>query len=59
MTRQPPPTVFVIWLEAAPGVDSIKKLRALLKVLLRHFGLRCVAAREELPDLFRRHNPGV
>jgi hypothetical protein len=52
MTRRPPRTVFVIRLEAAPGVDSIKELRALLKVLLRHFGLRCIAAREEWPDLF-------
>ena len=59
MTRQLPPTVFVIWLKAVPGVDSIKELHALLKVLLRRFGLRCIAAREEQPDLFRRHNTGV
>jgi hypothetical protein len=53
MTRRPPPPVFVIKLVAAPGVDSIRALRALLKILLRQFGLRCVSAREQRPDLFR------
>ena len=52
MTRQPRPNVFVVRLEAAPGVDSIHALRALLKILLRQYGLRCIAAREEQPDLF-------
>jgi len=45
MTRRPP-TVFAIKLRAAPGIDSIRALRAILKILLRQFGLRCTAARE-------------
>ena len=46
------PRVFVIKLQTAPGTDSIRALRALLKILLRRFGLRCLSAREEQPDLF-------
>ena len=52
MTRHDPATVFVIKLQAGPGTDSIRALRALLKILLRRFGLRCLSAREEQPDLF-------
>jgi hypothetical protein len=47
MTRHDPATVFVIKLQAGPGTDSIRALRALLKILLRRFGLRCLSAREE------------
>ena len=54
MTRRPPPPVVVVKLVVArAGVDSIRALRALLKILLRQFGLRCVSAREQRPDLFR------
>jgi hypothetical protein len=38
--------VFVVHLEAEPG-RGIHELRALLKVLLRRYGLQCVEAREE------------
>jgi hypothetical protein len=31
---------------ATPGVDGLKAFRALLKLALRRFGLRCVDARE-------------
>jgi hypothetical protein len=48
---------FVITLQAAPGIGSIHALRALLKTLLRHFGLRCIAAREEHPNLFGGTSP--
>jgi hypothetical protein len=52
MTRRPPATVFIIRLQATPDVAGIHELRRLLKILLRTFGLRCIAAREEQPDLF-------
>jgi hypothetical protein len=38
--------VFVLELHAEPGVDPILALRALLKIALRRFGLRCVSAHE-------------
>ena len=38
--------VFAIELVARPGVDGIRALRALLKIALRRFELRCVEARE-------------
>jgi hypothetical protein len=43
-------TVFAIKLEATQDIDSIRELRRLLKVLLRSFSLRCIAAREERSD---------
>jgi hypothetical protein len=51
VTRDPPPNkterpVFVIRLEALPGVDPTRGLRWLLKTALRVYGLRCVDARE-------------
>jgi len=42
--------VFVLELRPEPGVDPVLALRALLKVALRRFGLRCVAARETLEE---------
>jgi hypothetical protein len=42
------PQTFVLTLVARPGIDSIKALRALLKLALRKYQLRCVAV-EELP----------
>ena len=40
------PATFVIEFRAAPGVDAIKSIRALLKFAGRRLGLRCVSARE-------------
>jgi hypothetical protein len=39
-------STFVLTLQAAPGVDSIRVLRWALKFLLRRFGLRCVSIEE-------------
>jgi hypothetical protein len=41
---------FTLELRPEPGVDPVLALRALLKVALRRFGLRCVAARETLEE---------
>ena len=43
---QPTRTRFVLTLEAAPDRDPIHSLRAILKIALRRFGLRCVDAHE-------------
>jgi hypothetical protein len=37
---------FVLTLRAAPGVDSIRALRWVLKILWRRFGLRCIGIEE-------------
>jgi hypothetical protein len=37
---------FTLELRPEPGVDPVLALRALLKVTLRHFGMRCISARE-------------
>lgn len=39
--------VFVVSLVAMPGIDPIIALRALLKIALRRFKLRCIDVREE------------
>jgi hypothetical protein len=52
MTRRPPTTTFVIRLQATPDIAGIHELRRLLKILLRHFHLRCISARREDPDLW-------
>jgi hypothetical protein len=39
--------VFVLRVQAEPGVDVIRSLRAWLKVGLRTFGLRCVSIKQE------------
>ena len=39
------PTYMLIF-RPEPGVDPILALRALLKIALRRFGMRCVSARE-------------
>ncbi len=44
--RQQSRVVFVLRLEPKRGVDPIRALRSLLKVMLRRFGLRCVAVEE-------------
>jgi len=38
--------VSVLELRPEPGVDPVLALRALLKVTLRRFGLRCISAHE-------------
>jgi hypothetical protein len=43
MTERP---TFVLVLRPLPGVDGIRALRAVLKLLLRRFGLRVVSLRE-------------
>jgi hypothetical protein len=43
--RQQQP-VFVLRVTPKRGVDPIRSLRGALKVLLRKFGLRCVAVEE-------------
>jgi hypothetical protein len=49
MTK-PGPT-FVLHLRAGlGGIDSIHALRALLKILLRRFNLRCISIREVQDD---------
>ena len=42
-----PRRVFTLKLEARRGRDDIRRLRALLKLLLRRHGFRCLEAREE------------
>jgi hypothetical protein len=59
MTRREPAAVFVIKLQAAPGTDSIRALRALLKILVRRFGLRCLSAREEQPTSSAAHREEI
>jgi hypothetical protein len=40
------PQIFVVTLRAAPGIDAVRGLRAVLKFALRRHNLRCVSARE-------------
>jgi hypothetical protein len=40
--------MFVLRLTPMRGVDPVRALKALLKVMLRRFGLRCVSL-EEVP----------
>ena len=39
--------IFVVRLQARPGVDPIRALRAALKALGRRYGLRAVAVSQE------------
>jgi hypothetical protein len=39
--------IFVLRLRPEPGANAIHALRALLKVALRRFRLRCISCREE------------
>ena len=41
---------FTLELRPDPGVDPVLALRALLKVTLRRFGMRCISARENLEE---------
>jgi hypothetical protein len=48
MTRTTPARrIFVLHLRPKPGIDPIRTLRAALKVLGRHFGLKAIEVREE------------
>jgi hypothetical protein len=38
---------YLLELRAEPGVDAVLALRALLKVTLRRYGLRCISATED------------
>ena len=42
--------IFTLQLRAEPGVDPLLALRALLKVTLRRFGLRCISAHENIEE---------
>jgi hypothetical protein len=42
-------SIFVLRLKGAPGQAGIHALRALLKILLRRYGFRCIDVREEQP----------
>jgi hypothetical protein len=45
-------TTFVLKIEGKPGITGIHALRALLKVLLRKYGFKCIDAREDVaPDV--------
>jgi hypothetical protein len=46
MSARPQPRAFLLRLEAKRGVDPIRALRALLKLALRRFGLRCTGVEE-------------
>jgi hypothetical protein len=54
MNRQRRGSDFLVRFRAEPQVDGIRALRALLKVALRRFRLRAIAARE-----LRHTNPGM
>ena len=41
---------FTITLRPEPGVDPIHALRAVLKSLLRRYGLRCISAHENTEE---------
>ena len=47
MSARPP--TFVLTLVAKPGTDSIRSLRAALKLLLRKYRLRCTSIEEIKP----------
>ena len=38
--------IYVVELRPEPGIDGVRALRALLKLGLRRFGLRCVRVEE-------------
>jgi hypothetical protein len=46
MSAHQQPRVFVLRLTPKRGVDPIRALRALLKLALRRFGLRCTGVEE-------------
>jgi hypothetical protein len=48
--RRPIRSIFVLRLEAKPGEAGIHAVRALLKTLLRRYGIRCVGCVEELRE---------
>jgi hypothetical protein len=57
--QQPPERpVFVLRIEGKPGAAGIHSLRALLKVLLRKYGFRCISA-HEIPDRASPDDPAT
>jgi len=51
MTPPDEPRIYMLTLIGKPGDDPIHGIRALLKLALRRYGLRCVQAREIAPPL--------
>lgn len=47
MTTARPRPVFILRLQPKAGVDTARAIRAILKVLLRRHGLRCLGLTEE------------
>jgi hypothetical protein len=41
--------IFIVRLTPLPGVDPIRALRRMLKVLKRFYGMRCLSVQEEVP----------
>jgi len=52
--RKASEAVYVLKLRARPGDDGIRNLRALLKVALRRFDLRCVSITQEAAEQTER-----
>ena len=48
MSARSPRVVFVLRVTPMRGVDPVRALRSLLKIMLRRFGLRCVSL-DEVP----------
>jgi hypothetical protein len=49
--------VFVLRVRAEPHVEGIRALRWLLKTMLRRFGLRCIEANQEIPQIAEMAEP--
>jgi hypothetical protein len=49
-SARPRPPIFVIELQARPGPEGVHDLRALLKLALRRFQMRCLSAGELPPE---------
>jgi hypothetical protein len=41
--------IYALHLRPEPGVDAVRALRAVLKVMLRQFGMKCVSC-EQIPS---------
>jgi hypothetical protein len=53
--------VFALHVQAEPGVNAIRSLRAWLKIGLRTFGLRCVSIKQEESEMVdvRQYTSGI
>jgi hypothetical protein len=47
MKTTPQARVYLLRLRSLHGGDDIGRLRAILKILLRHYGMRCLSVEEE------------